>query len=175
MHYAPVRTILAVIGVVIAFGIHAQDRSSGDRKLSSSDRSFIIQATNGGMVEVELSKIALRGSSRPDVQAFAKRLIDDHQKAGKALAAIAAKLGAPLHNPAVAEHADMKRFAQLAGERLDSAYVERMVRDHKGTIALFEKQADHGDAAELKEFATSTLPTLREHLEMVMALAEKKK
>lgn len=50
-----------------------------------------------------------------------------------------------------------------------------MVRDHKGTIALFEKQAKSGDSGELKQFAGNTLPILKEHLSMVLALAEKKK
>jgi len=167
MQNVPVRTILAVLALVFSCGAYAQDKSGGERRLSSGDRSFIMQATNGGMVEVTLSKFALQKSARPDVKDFAKTIVDDHDKAGMELSMVAAKLGAPPYKPAVDEHADMKRFGQLAGEKFDSAYIERMVRDHGGTVALFEKQASHGDAGELKAFATKTLPVLKMHLEMI--------
>lgn len=174
MYHTLIRTILSVIGIVLAVGVHAQDKGSGGRALTSNDRSFITQATNGGMVEVTLSKFAMQNSNRSDVKAFAKTIVDDHEKAGMELSMVAAKLGAPPYKPAVEEHADMKRFGQLRGEKFDSAYVERMVRDHGGMVALFEKQASHGDAGELKAFAAKTLPTLKEHLKMAKALAEKK-
>lgn len=174
MHYAAARVIFAVVGFSFAFGAYAQDKSGYGGKLSSSDRSFIMQATNGGMAEVELSRIALQNGAKADVKAFAQRLVEDHEKAGKELEMISAKLGAAPPKP-MGKQDDMKRFAELKGEKLDQAYVERMVRDHKGTIALFEKQANSGDSDELRQFASKTLPVLKEHLKMALALAEKRK
>jgi len=175
MRYATARLICAVLGFSTVAAVYAQDKSSPREKLSSNDRSFIMQATNGGMAEIELSRIAAQNGARADVKAFAQRLVEDHGKAGKELEAISAKLGAAPPKPTAAQQGDMKRFAELKGEKLDQAYVERMVRDHKGTIALFEKHAKSGDSPELKQFASQTLPVLKEHLKMVLALAEKKK
>jgi len=175
MKHAAALTRFAVLGLAFAFGIHSEARAASDAKLSANDRSFITQATNGGMAEVEFSKIAMQSGGSSEVKAYAKRLVDDHMKAGMALEAIAAKLGATPPKPPAQQPGDLKRFAELSGEKLDKAYIERMVRDHKGTIALFEKQAKSADAPELKDFATKTLPTLKEHLKMAMALAEKGK
>lgn len=165
------RTIFAVVGCVLALGVYAQDKSRAG--LSSGDRSFVMQAMNGGMTEIELSKIALQNGAKADVKAFAQRLVEDHEKAGKELQALAAKLGAAPPKPP--KQTDLKRFAQLKGDKLDSAYVERMVKDHKATIALFQKQAKSGRSEELKQFASNTLPTLQGHLKMAMTLAEKSK
>ncbi len=175
MHYIAARVIGAVFALSFAFTAGAQDKSSAAGKASSKDRSFIMQATGGGMVEVELSKIALQNGANTEVKAFAQRMVEDHGKAGKELEMISAKLGVTPPKPMVAQHADIKRFAQLKGEKFDKAYVERMVRDHKGTVALFEKQVRRGDSGELKQFANSTLPVLKGHLMMVLALAEKGK
>ena len=45
-----------------------------------------------------------------------------------------------------------------------------MVADHKATIALFEQEAKSGKDAELKAFASKTLPDLQGHLKMAQAL-----
>ena len=121
MNFAVARIIFAVLGLSFAFGGYAQDKSSGDRKVSSSDRSFIMQATNGGMTEIELSRIALKNSANADVKAFAQRLVEDHGKAGKELEAISAKLGATPPKTDPKQQGDMKRFAELKGEKLDKA------------------------------------------------------
>lgn len=175
MLYATARVTFALLGFSFALGAYAQDKSSSDRKLSNNDRSFIMQATGGGMTEVELSKIALQNSATPDVKAFAQRMVEDHEKAGKELGMISAKLGAAPPQPMGKPTADIKRFGELKGVMLDKAYVGKMVNGHKGAIALFEKQAKSADADELKQFASKALPVLKEHLKSALALAEKGK
>jgi len=41
-----------------------------------------------------------------------------------------------------------------------------MVRDHKKVIALYEQAAANNTDSDVKALAQSTLPTLREHLQM---------
>ncbi len=45
-----------------------------------------------------------------------------------------------------------------------------MVADHQKAVALFTKESTNGKDPELKAFATKTLPTLKEHLEMAKKL-----
>jgi len=52
-------------------------------------------------------------------------------------------------------------LARTERRELDGAYVERMVRDEKGSIALFETPAKSGDAQDFRQFASKTLPTLQ--------------
>ena len=44
--------------------------------------------------------------------------------------------------------------------------MDDMVADHKEDVAEFQKQAKSGGDADLKGFASKTLPTLQEHLTM---------
>lgn len=41
-----------------------------------------------------------------------------------------------------------------------------MVNDHHKDIAAFEREAASGSDDALKQFASTTLPTLKQHLEM---------
>jgi putative membrane protein len=41
-----------------------------------------------------------------------------------------------------------------------------MVADHKDAIKEFQKAAQNADDADIKAFASNTLPTLQEHLRM---------
>ena len=45
-----------------------------------------------------------------------------------------------------------------------------MLSDHRKDVSEFEKQSTRGGDADLKAFATKTLPTLKEHLQMAESL-----
>jgi putative membrane protein len=45
-----------------------------------------------------------------------------------------------------------------------------MLSDHRKDVSEFEKQSTKGTDPDLKAFATKTLPTLREHLQMAESL-----
>jgi len=44
-----------------------------------------------------------------------------------------------------------------------------MVKDHKKDVKEFEKQAKNAKDADVRNFASKTLPTLQEHLKMAEA------
>ena len=61
--------------------------------LSQQDKDFVKDAAEGGMAEVELSKIAEK-SENPEVKRFAERMVQDHTAPNAELTTIAAGLGA---------------------------------------------------------------------------------
>src|SRR6185312_9909376 len=64
----------------------------------------------------------------------------------------------------------LKRLEGLKGEQFDRAYLQQLVKDHEKAVALFQREADRGKNAELKQFANDTLPTLKDHLQMAKNL-----
>lgn len=172
------RTTIALIALALSSGIYAADTKSADKKLSSNDRHFIMEAAEGGMAEVELGKLAQQKGSRDEVKQFGQRMVDDHGKANQELEGVASKLGVTLPKDAGKKHmSDVKKMSKLTGDKFDREYASNMVKDHEKDVSAFEKQAKKADSEELKQFAAKTLPTLQEHLKMARAMkdATKKK
>jgi len=67
----------------------------------------------------------------------------------------------------------MDKMGKLSGADFDREYIKHQVADHDKAVALFEKQSRNGKDPELKAFAERTLPTLREHQQMVRDLNAK--
>ena len=53
------------------------------------------------------------------------------------------------------------------GAEFDRAYHAAQLTAHNEAVALFERASKNLDNAELKNFATETLPTLKDHHKMV--------
>jgi putative membrane protein len=172
------KTLLALLALAGALNhqpttLAAQEKK-GNANIAVSDRNFVLEAADGGRVEVELGKLAQQKGASGAVKQFGERMAADHDKANGELMSIAGKLGFDVPRQIGKKHeATMKRFASLSGASFDAAYAKQMLADHESTIALFEQQAKKGQAAELKAFAEKSLPTLREHLEMARALPGK--
>jgi putative membrane protein len=142
-------------------------------KGSSPDRSFIAEAAAGGMAEVELGRLASQKASSSDVKEFGQMMVDDHTKANDQLKKIATGKGvtAP-HALKPQDKATQERLSKLSGEAFDRAYMQHMVKDHQKDVALFRKQSTSASDPEVKQFASSTLPTLERHLQRAQALAK---
>jgi putative membrane protein len=136
-----------------------------------SDTKFAVKVANGGMTEVELSKLAIAKSSNQDVTMFAQMMVKDHSKANDELKALAASKNITL--PATINDDSQKTYNKLSaesGKDFDKDYSDIMVDDHKSTIDLFKKEANDGSDSAIKAWATATIPTLEHHLEMADSL-----
>lgn len=152
--------------------------SSGGMKQGSgqmaADHKFAMEAAMGGMMEVELGKLAASKGASDEVRQFGQKMVDDHSKANDELMQLASGKGMTLPTAPSAKHqAEMQKLSALSGEKFDKEYVKMMLKDHKKDVAAFEKEANGGMDAELKAFAASTLPTLREHLQMIQRINDK--
>jgi len=144
-------------------------------QLNMADRKFVKDAAQGGMAEVELGQLAAEKASSDDVKKFGQRMVDDHSKANEDLKQLATKKG--VHVPqelSVKDKATKARLSKLSGEQFDKAYMANMVRDHKKDVAEFKRETESAKDPDVKNFATSTLPTLEDHLKQAQSLAPAK-
>ncbi len=158
---------------------NGNDTTSGDRvgmaTLSSQEKSFVMEAAMGGIMEVELGRMAAQLGSSDAVKQFGQRMVDDHSKANDELKALAASKNISLPTELDEKHKnELTKMQKLTGPEFDTAYSKAMLKDHEKDVAAFEKQSTKGDDADIKAFAAKTLPTLREHLEMARSLSGKK-
>jgi putative membrane protein len=131
------------------------------------DAKYAVEAANGGMLEVELGKLAQNKAISPEVAKFANMMVADHTKANNELKALAASkkisLPATLGDKFQKDYDD---FSKMKREEFDKAYTDYMVKDHKEDIEEFKKEASDGKDPDLKAFASKHVPILEHHLLM---------
>lgn len=166
-----------VIGAALVFPSFAQTTPGLDaavRADQSPEVNFAISAASSDMFEVESSKVALEKSGREDVKAFAQHMVEDHGKTTEKLKAAATADGVGPFSAPDSKRAQMIKNAQQAkDDHFDATYLSLQVQGHQEAVALFEKYASDGAGANLKAFATESLPTLKQHLEEAQALSSK--
>ena len=149
----------------LAFGLSQVALAASD--LTRSDRKFVEEAAQGGMAEVELGKLAQQKAASDQVKQFGSKMAADHQKANEQLKKIAAAKGINL--PADMSSSDRREFDKLqkkSGADFDREYMKEMVSDHKKDVKEFQSTAKSANDPDIKNFASSTLPTLQQHLDM---------
>jgi putative membrane protein len=141
-------------------------------KTADVDTKFTSEAGVGGMMEVELGKLAQSKAVAPEVVELANMMVLDHTKANNELKAIAAIKKIKVPTILDEKHRkDYEKLSKMARSEFDKAYTEYMVKDHKEDIDKFKAEAEKGKDAELKGFAGKHVPILQHHLQ----LAEKAK
>ena len=133
---------------------------------NTTDAEFARKAALSGMKEVRVSQHAASSAANAEVKQFANQLVQDHTNANEKLKAAAGTMNVQLPADLDAEHrTQAQRLTAMTGSGLDRGYVDHMVESHRKSVTLFETESQNGAGA-LREFATATLPTLREHLRM---------
>lgn len=138
---------------------------------AASPQDFVDDASAKSFAEVQNGKLAVEKSQSADVKTFAQMMIEDHEAANEKLASLA-----KTKNLEVADDAELldkakSMILEYREESFDKAYAENQVKAHEQTIRLFEDEIKTGEDAEVKAFATETLPKLKAHLEAAKKLA----
>jgi putative membrane protein len=141
-----------------------RDAAKAGSKLSSADKKFMMNAAKGGMMEVEMGKMAAQSGQNADVKKFGNRMVTDHSKANNELMALAKEEGVSLPG------------AKSAGKwKSDKAYMDDMVKDHQADLAEFQKEAQSGTDPDLKAFAAKGAKMVAQHLKMAQQTDSKLK
>lgn len=147
---------------------------SGPGTSQTSDQHFMKEAAQGGMAEEELGQLAAEKASSPDVKDFAQRMVKDHSQANEQLKQLASQKGVTLPTSLSAkDQATKDKLSKLSGEAFDQAYMSDMRKDHKTDIAAFQKESASGKDPDVKQFASQTLPTLKDHLKQAESVRPK--
>lgn len=130
-----------------------------------SDQTFVTQAAQGSMAEIEASKLAMEKAESPEVREYAQRMVTDHTKASEELKTLAQKNNLQVPQELDGEHQKaVEKLQKEKGASFDRAYSHQMRKDHEEAVKLFERASKSDELnPELKSFASKTLPTLKEH------------
>jgi putative membrane protein len=135
--------------------------------LDQQDADFAKDAAIGGRFEVDMGKTAESKGQNQAVKDFGKHMVDEHSKANDKLTAVAKDLKLTLPSALDQKHKDtVDRLSKLSGAQFDREYIAEMVKDHQEDASQFQKQISAGKNAQLKSFASDTLPMIQQHLKM---------
>ena len=155
---------------------NAMGEQTGMANMASQDHNFLMDAAMGGLMEVELGRVAAQQGTSEAVKQFGQRMVDDHSKANQDLMSVASSKGITLPTTLDEKHQkELTKMSSLTGAEFDREYTKMMLSDHRKDVSEFEKESTRGTDADLKAFATKTLPTLQEHLQMAEALPDAKR
>ncbi len=144
--------------------------NSGDRKSTTSkqptgaavgtggvaantkdDGDFVRDVAIMNMAEIELSRMALEKSTRPEIKAFAQKLIDDHGAAGDKLKSAVSQQS--IEWPAQLDDKHRKDVDELSKKQsadFDRDYLEALVHGHQDFTAKLESRLDLQSVEEWK-------------------------
>ena len=150
----------AMAALLVSGSAWAQDKAS---------QSFLTEAIQGNLAEVQMGQLAQKNGSSDAVKQFGQMLVKDHSESNQKAISVAKSMGVtPPIQPNSKQEATYNRLAKLTGNQFDRAFAKDMVADHKSDIKSFEKESTKNDAA--GSYAKETLPTLRKHLQAAESL-----
>jgi putative membrane protein len=148
--------------------------ASAAADLSADDKRFLGNAAEGNNAEIELANLALEKTSRSDLKAFSRRIITDDQKATEQLKAIAAAKKVELPTGTGLKYkAEQARLSMLQGRDFEYAYVKTIRENHRLDLEVYQKEVQYGADADLKKFASMTIPILKQHISMAKTVQDK--
>jgi putative membrane protein len=138
---------------------------------STRDVTFVNEAAQSGLAEIQLAQLAIQNSTNQAVVAFAQQMIQEHTQLNLQLTQLAAQKG--IEVPTALDNANqatVNRLTTLQGQRFDDAFRSEAISAHRRAVQLFQNEANNGDDTELKSFAQNNLTALQQHLTEALQL-----
>lgn len=155
----------------------AKQENMDQSRIVKEDSTFLGTASQTGVFEIEIAKLARLNSQNADIKGFADMMTAEHTAMGKDVEALAKSKNVTLP---VGMGDDNKKewdkLHDLTGAKFDKEYASVNVKGHREAIDLFEKTSKNTDCSpEVRQLASSGLPTLKKHKEHADALKDKLK
>ena len=141
--------------------------SGGAGKVTAEDKSFMKEAMEGDMAEIQLAKVAQQKASSDQVKQFAQRMIDDHTKLDAQMKPMAMQFGVEAPTDLSAKHKSVQSKLQgLSGNQFDQEYIKAMVNDHREDDQAFLREQTAAKDPTVKNAVTQAEPIIADHLRM---------
>ncbi len=136
----------------------------------------MVDAYSIGLYEIEASQHAKQKAVRADVKELASQMIETHAKMNMTIKSFADKKQVSLQQGLTEDQMkEIKDCRKKKAVEYDKAYIDKMVDDHEKAIKMSEEAAEKAQDPEIRNLFSTSLPSLRHHVEMAMALKDKLK
>lgn len=135
-------------------------------KLSQADVQLMNEVAMGGMMQLQMSQLAVQKASSPQTKALAQAEVDEQTGLAAKLKEIASAKGATLPTgPDAPAKTLLGKFDQTSGEAFDRLYVtECGVKGHEKLDKVMSKVESSASDNDLKQLAKAAHPLVKTHL-----------
>jgi putative membrane protein len=137
-------------------------------------QNFLQNSAIANQFEISASRVALQKSQNDEVRQFAHQMIDDHTQIGSQEKQVITEENLNVQRPSPSldpKHQKLlDKLNDASPEDFDKLYVKDQIDGHKEAVSLFSDYAKNGDDQGLKNFASDTLPTIKDHLKLAKDL-----
>ncbi|MFD2569161.1 DUF4142 domain-containing protein [Spirosoma soli] len=144
-------------------------------KLSSADQDLMMQVAKGGMMQLEVSKIAVQSASSDEVKQLAQAEVQEQTGLSAKLKEIADAKGVTLPSSPDAEtQAMVTKMQGLSGADFDKMYVQESgVKGHEKLDAVMSQVKSSASDSNLKDVAKAAHPLVKTHLKVAKEVVSK--
>lgn len=168
-----IKKIFKLVMLLTVSAVLMQSCKKDESKFKLGNQDFINQASSANMFEIAAGTLAIEKGSRVTVKTFGSDMVNEHQKVGVEISALASKKGLTVPSAMSSkEQAKYTALAAFSGTAFDKQYASMMVTSHQETISLFESAGSNTGVADadLRAFALAKLAALKEHLKEAQTL-----
>jgi putative membrane protein len=152
-----------------------QNKTEGST-VNEKDAQFLVDAAAINLEEIQLGQLAQQKATMQDVKDMGKMMEEQHTKSLNELKDLAAKKMITIPTSPTEDGQDhYNKLNDKTGHDFDKEYCDKMVNGHKDAIDKFEKASANCNDADIKEWASATLPALRNHLDHALTCQDKVK
>lgn len=130
------------------------------------DAQFLVNAAEINLEQIHLGQLAQQTSTLVQVKESGKEMENNHRLVMNDLTLLAKKKGITLPTSQSDDRSDaFNKLSNKSGADFDKEYYQLMVSEHRDAIDLFEKASDDVTDTEIRNWARTSLPGLRAHLD----------
>ena len=129
----------------------------------------LVHAYSANLFEIKAAENAAVNATTEDVKKLSAMLVEAHTKMNADVKALADRKSITLPTDLTEEQRkDIEKLAEKTGLDYDKAFTDKMKSKHEDAVKFYEKTAEKCDDADIKNWAATTTPEVRSHLDMVL-------
>lgn len=175
--------IVTIIGTSSCMNTKTEDtkevaEDKNEQKFDNNDNEknaqFLVDAAQISREQISLGQLAQQKGNMSHVKELGKMMEDEHNKSLADVTALAQTKNISLPTSQTDSGQDAyEKLNKKSGNDFGKEYSSMMVNKHEVAIELFEEASTESTDADIRTWATETLPALRKHLDQSIICQKK--
>jgi len=138
------------------------------------DQSFVSEAMQGNLAEVQMAQLAQQKSQSSDVKQLAQKLASEHSQMNQKWfdpEAKALSVSVP-KKPSKKEKKEIEKLQGLSGTDFDKEYLTATVKDQQKDLKSYKDESNSAQDPNVKQIAEMGTKVISEHLQVAEQVAK---